>query len=87
MSGGKQNVHFPEFFERAVGWRPFGFQTNFARKLPSLVDVPAGLGKTAMAVVGWLWRRFAAEGEIRRQTPRRLVYCLPMRVLVHRCRN
>jgi CRISPR-associated endonuclease/helicase Cas3 len=35
-----------------------------------------------MAVVGWLWRRFGASEECRAATPRRLVYCLPMRVLV-----
>lgn len=87
MSGGNQDVHFPEFFEKAVGCQPFGFQTNFARELPSLVDVPTGLGKTAMAIIGWLWRRFAAGDEIRRQTPRRLVYCLPMRVLVEQSRD
>ncbi|MEW6542256.1 MAG: CRISPR-associated helicase Cas3' [Nitrospirota bacterium] len=48
-----------------------------------LVDVPTGLGKTAMAVLGWLWRRrFHPDNAIRQATPRRLVYCLPMRVLV-----
>lgn len=25
--------------------------------LPELVDVPTGMGKTAMAMLGWLWRR------------------------------
>ncbi len=35
-----------------------------------------------MAVVGWLWRRFGDSEERRAATPRRLVYCLPMRVLV-----
>jgi len=33
-------------------------------------------------VIAWLWRRLFATEEIRRNTPRRLVYCLPMRVLV-----
>jgi CRISPR-associated endonuclease/helicase Cas3 len=48
-----------------------------------LVHVPTGLGKTAMAVLGWLWlRRFHPDEAIRKATPRRLVYCLPMRVLV-----
>jgi CRISPR-associated endonuclease/helicase Cas3 len=48
-----------------------------------LVDVPTGLGKTAMAVLGWLWRRrFHPDEAVRKSTPRRLVYCLPMRVLV-----
>jgi len=47
-----------------------------------LLNVPTGLGKTAAAVLAWLWRRRFAEESIRRRTPRRLVYCLPMRVLV-----
>jgi len=50
--------------------------------IPQLLIVPAGLGKTAAAVLAWLWRRRFADESIRKQTPRRLVYCLPMRVLV-----
>ncbi|GJQ27104.1 MAG: hypothetical protein HBSAPP02_21360 [Phycisphaerae bacterium] len=75
------------FFLQAVGESCFGFQERFARELPALVNIPTGLGKTAMAVVGWLWRRFGAGDELRRQTPRRLVYCLPMRVLVEQTRD
>ncbi len=44
--------------------------------------MPTGAGKTEGAVLGWLWRRRFAEEATRRATPRRLVYCLPMRVLV-----
>ncbi len=51
--------------------------------MPVLMDVPTGLGKTAAAVLAWLWRRrFVPHPNVRAQTPRRLVYCLPMRVLV-----
>ena len=79
---------FKSFFEVAVKHEPFGFQTCFANDLHSLVHVPTGLGKTAMAVVGWLWRRsFGAGDEVRCKTPRRLVYCLPMRVLVEQTRD
>lgn len=74
---------FDRFFETAVGEAPFPFQRRFAEDpLPQLVEVPTGLGKTAMAVVGWLYRRFSADEHRRKTTPRRLVYCLPMRVLV-----
>lgn len=58
-----------------------------SRHPPALVDVPTGLGKTAMAVLGWLWRRRFASDTVRRATPRRLVYCLPMRVLVEQTRD
>ncbi len=40
-----------------------------------------------MAVVGWLWRRFGRDEGLKRSTPRRLVYCLPMRVLVEQTRD
>lgn len=66
---------------------PFPFQKRFAKTLSPLVRVPTGLGKTAMAVLGWVWRRIAAPREIRSQTPRRLVYCLPTRVLVEQTRD
>lgn len=80
---------FDEFFKKATGDEPFPFQRRFAEelRLPQLVCVPTGLGKTAMAVVGWLWRRFAADGQRKSATPRRLVYCLPMRVLVEQTRD
>src|SRR5262249_9509583 len=76
---------FASMFHRATeNPTPLPYQTRLALgdPLPSLLDVPTGLGKTAAAVLAWIWRsRFAREA-IRNQTPRRLVYCLPMRVLV-----
>lgn len=80
-------VLFETFFRSATGQTPFGFQARFSGELLALVNVPTGLGKTAMAVVGWLWRRFGGDGSLRDQTPRRLVYCLPMRVLVEQTRD
>jgi CRISPR-associated endonuclease/helicase Cas3 len=76
--------NFDEFFKQAVGVAPFPFQERFAEALPPprLVRIHTGLGKTAMAVVGWLWRRFGGNEKRKAATPRRLVYCLPMRVLV-----
>ena len=44
-----------------------------------LIDVPTGFGKTAAVVLAWLWNRVSKR---RRDWPRRLVYCLPMRTLV-----
>jgi len=75
---------FAHWFRQATGNEPYPFQIRFAcdPTLPELVDVPTGMGKTAMAVLGWLWRRRFAEKKVRKATPRRLVYCLPMRVLV-----
>ena len=87
---------FKDYFAEATGFEPFPYQTKFAcnQHLPEMIDVPTGAGKTATVVLGWLWRRRFGEGvtdkngvkisaeDIRKNTPRRLVYCLPMRVLV-----
>src|SRR6185437_8326813 len=43
---------------------------------------PTGSGKTATAVLGWLWRRRHGTPEQRAEAGRRLVFCLPMRTLV-----
>ncbi len=76
---------FPDFFEKATsGNPPFAWQSTLAlsETLPALVRVPTGAGKTEGAVLGWLWRRRFADDATRQSTPRRLAYCLPMRVLV-----
>jgi len=80
---------FAEMFENATGNAPYPYQVRMATaaEIPSLVSVPTGLGKTAAAIVGWVWRRRFADDETRRETPRRLVYCLPMRVLVEQTRS
>jgi CRISPR-associated endonuclease/helicase Cas3 len=74
-------MDFALFFERATGTPPFPYQRHFAESdvLPDLLAVPTGAGKTATAVLGWLWRRRHRCPE---QTPRRLIFCLPMRTLV-----
>ncbi|MFO0872107.1 MAG: DEAD/DEAH box helicase [Pirellulales bacterium] len=75
---------FSQFFQVAMGTGldavPYPYQTAFAtsESLPSLVRVPTSAGKTATAILGWLYRRQIAP----QKTPRRLVYCLPMRTLV-----
>ncbi|MBW1983040.1 MAG: CRISPR-associated helicase Cas3', partial [Deltaproteobacteria bacterium] len=76
-------MNFDDFFKKATGLEagPYPFQRQFAEadSLFQFVNVPTGLGKTAMAILGWLWRRFHRDSE---KIPRRLVYCLPTRVLV-----
>jgi CRISPR-associated endonuclease/helicase Cas3 len=77
-------ISFDDFFLEATGVRPFPYQAEFATTdgLYELVNAPTGAGKTATAILGWLWRRRYAEQSVKASTPRRLVYCLPMRVLV-----
>ena len=79
--------NFQTFFQEVVKAQPFPFQTKFSEELNPLVNVPTGLGKTAMVVVGWLWRRNSGNDGRRRATPRRLVYCLPMRALVEQTKK
>lgn len=82
---------FAQAYARDPGaCRPHAYQVAIAteRELPELVCVPTGCGKTAAIVLGWLWRRFKHEdAEVRASTPRRLVYCLPMRTLVDQVRS
>lgn len=78
------------FFATAFAARaahPYEFQRRLAQEpWPDLMDVPTGLGKTAAVVLAWLWKRGwrveGRRGDLDPTTPRRLVYCLPMRVLV-----
>ncbi|MGH9052160.1 MAG: type I-G CRISPR-associated helicase/endonuclease Cas3g [Acidimicrobiia bacterium] len=66
------------------GKDPYPYQLAIAEQgLPEALAVPTGAGKTAAAVLGWLYRRrFHLDSEVRTGTPRWLVYVLPMRVLV-----
>lgn len=84
-------MSYAEFFRRAFGkesekdFGPFDYQRRLAedKDWPELLDVPTGLGKTAAVVLAWLWKRHRKDST----TPRRLVYCLPMRVLVEQTRD
>jgi CRISPR-associated endonuclease/helicase Cas3 len=87
----EDSTEYEDFFQQATGYPPYPYQTVLAnsRVLPLVLDIPTGLGKTASVTLAWIWRRFIGGGvngvnpqEMRYETPRRLVYCLPMRVLV-----
>ncbi len=75
---------FEEMFRTCTGKSPYDFQTAFAtgRSLPDLIEAPTGTGKTATAILGWLWRRRFGTATQRAEAGRRLIYCLPMRTLV-----
>lgn len=66
---------------------PYPYQQRLALEpWPDLLDVPTGMGKTAAVALAWVWKRGWRDGDRAHEpdpnTPRRLVWCLPMRVLV-----
>jgi CRISPR-associated endonuclease/helicase Cas3 len=81
-------MDFGQYFTKATGLQdPFPFQRTLAeREWPDLLDIPTGLGKTAAVTLAWVykrgWRFETRDVGPDSRTPRRLVWCLPMRVLV-----
>ena len=80
-------MRYAKFFRKATQgeFAPYHYQQTLAMAadLSVLLRVPTGAGKTEAAVLGWLYRRFEhPDQKVRDATPRRLVYCLPMRTLV-----
>jgi CRISPR-associated endonuclease/helicase Cas3 len=73
-------MSFDAFFAAAEGKRsPYPYQRKLAEgPWPETLVVPTGFGKTAALLGAWLWKL----GKRDSGTPRRLVYCLPMRALV-----
>lgn len=75
-------------FTSAMGdSRPYPYQIRLASgPWPDALNVPTGLGKSAAISVSWLykrgWRQGGRLGDVDANSPRRLVWCLPMRVLV-----
>ncbi len=82
--------NFDEWFRSATGNKPFPYQRRLAGGASGclcdsqLIHVPTGAGKTEAALLAWLWNRVELGRE---DWPRRLVYCLPMRVLVEQTRE
>ncbi|WP_040453176.1 type I-G CRISPR-associated helicase/endonuclease Cas3g [Hydrocarboniphaga effusa] len=82
-------MDYSDFFTRATCRKqgPYPYQQRLAESAwPDTLNVPTGLGKTAAVILAWLWKRgWRADGtrvDPQADTPRRLVICLPMRVLI-----
>jgi len=76
---------FRDLFRQAMDQEPYPYQVRLAESpaLPNLLEAPTGAGKTPASFLAWLYRRrFHPDPAVRSRTPRRLAYCLPMRVLV-----
>jgi CRISPR-associated endonuclease/helicase Cas3 len=76
-------AHFEDWFQRITGHeRPRCWQRDLASETTCrnrLIRVPTGLGKTEGVLAAWTFHRLLRSDD---QWPRRLVWCLPMRVLV-----
>ncbi len=73
-------MKFEDFFKKGPGDKtPRPCQAWLAdQPWPETWVVPTGFGKTAGVLAAWLWKVAQQDAD----TPRRLVYCLPMRTLV-----
>lgn len=79
-------IDFSTFFQTALGKEidPYPYQKALSKETwPDIVKIPTGMGKTAAIVLAWLYKRLSNESH----TPRRLIYCLPMRVLVEQTQS
>jgi len=72
-------IDLSSVYRDAASLAPFPFQRVVAETADAdILVAPTGLGKTAAVTLGWAWRRLTMPDA----TPRRLVWCLPMRTLV-----
>ncbi len=77
-------MEFANWFSQIAGTAaaPHDWQAALAaseRPRSQLIRVPTGMGKTLGVLSAWSWNRLKRQDE---RWPRRLVWCLPMRVLV-----
>jgi CRISPR-associated endonuclease/helicase Cas3 len=76
-------MNFGAYFEKLTSHhQPHQWQIELASKQVCsnrLIRIPTGFGKTLGILATWLWHRVNNRDE---SWPRRLVWCLPMRVLV-----
>jgi len=68
------------------GFEPYAYQTRLATgpRLPQVMEVPTGAGKTLAVAAAWFFRRFSGHFP---DTPNRLVYVLPTRALAEQTAN
>jgi CRISPR-associated endonuclease/helicase Cas3 len=73
---------YDTWFRDVTGVSPYAWQASLAAETVNrdrILRVPTGFGKTAGTALAWLFHRCVRKDEA---WPRRLVFCLPMRVLV-----
>lgn len=81
LRSGSPRTTFCDLFAAAFGepTEPFVWQRTLAEgNWPEVLIAPTGAGKTAGVTLAWAYHRLREPD----RTPRRLVWCLPMRTLV-----
>jgi CRISPR-associated endonuclease/helicase Cas3 len=79
--------NYSSFFVGLTGHgQPHGWQEDLAMQQIGnrLIRIPTGFGKTQGVLASWLWNRIVQRDD---RWPRRLVWCLPMRLLVEQHRR
>lgn len=76
-------IPYRDFFKAATESEPYPYQERVAASWPAILEIPTGLGKTEATVLAWAYHRQASPTK----TPRRLIYCLPMRTLMEQTRD
>jgi len=81
-------LNFEDFFKTATKLsEPMDWQRALAEPTECTnrtIRIPTGFGKTLGVLLTWMWHRLYLRDE---SWPRRLVWCLPMRVLVEQTRD
>ncbi len=73
---------FAKSFEILTGNKPFPWQEELAKETSCrtrVIRIPTGFGKTQGTLAAWGYHRINRQDDL---WPRRLIWCLPMRVLV-----
>lgn len=82
----RDDAAYAAFFRQVLPseTEPYPYQEGLAQaNWPDLLEIPTGLGKTAAVTLAWLFKRLSNDAA----TPRRLIWCLPMRTLVEQTRE
>ena len=77
-----QRMSYAEWFEQVAGHTPHPWQAQLGGQSTlgnRLIRIPTGFGKTRGVLLAWAHHRVVRQDDA---WPRRLVWCLPMRVLV-----
>ena len=73
---------YEDWFRRITGDSPYSWQSSLGIDescADRVLRIPTGFGKTAGTALAWLYNRCVRRDE---RWPMRLVFCLPIRVLV-----